>query len=73
MDKTELSPLTESSPLRVVSNDYQTFARPLTAKLLESMELNKSYIAGEGNWLTYEKKGEHEEFSISLVGMAQIF
>lgn len=58
MDKNELSPLTESSPLRVVSNDYQTFARPLTAKLLESMELNKSYIAGEGNWLTYEKKGQ---------------
>lgn len=57
MDKTELS-LLSSRPLNVVNNDYLHFARPLTAKLLESMELNKTFIDGKGNWLTYEKKGQ---------------
>ena len=36
-------------------NDYAVFARPLTAKLLEPMNLDKTYTRGEGDYLYYEK------------------
>ncbi len=53
MDKIELRPLHSPLHNQVGSHDYLLYARPLTAKLLSAMELDKSYIDGSGNWLTY--------------------
>lgn len=36
-------------------DDFQYYARPLTAKLLQTMELNKNFYHGEGDYLFYEK------------------
>ncbi len=58
MDKTELSSSIQAAPLKLVDHDYLGYARPMTAKLLESMELNKNYLYGEGNWLAYDRKGQ---------------
>jgi len=37
------------------SDDYREYARPLTARLLESMNLNKAYLRGLGDYLYYEQ------------------
>jgi acetylornithine/succinyldiaminopimelate/putrescine aminotransferase len=36
------------------TNDYAIFARPLTARLLEAMNLDKTYTRVEGDYLYYE-------------------
>jgi acetylornithine/succinyldiaminopimelate/putrescine aminotransferase/predicted amino acid dehydrogenase len=41
-------------------NDYAVFARPLTARLLEAMNLDKTYIRGEGDYLYYEINQEKQ-------------
>lgn len=38
-------------------DDYRYYARPLTSKLLETMELAKHYYHGEGDYLYYEENG----------------
>ena len=35
-------------------NDYGAYARPLTARLLEAMNLAKTYTSGQGDYLYYE-------------------
>lgn len=40
------------------SESFKFFSRPLTSKLLEAMELNKCYVAGEGDYLYYEQNGK---------------
>jgi acetylornithine/succinyldiaminopimelate/putrescine aminotransferase/predicted amino acid dehydrogenase len=37
---------------------YKYFARPLTSKLLETMELAKHFYHGEGDYLFYQEKGK---------------
>lgn len=37
---------------------FKYYARPLTSKLLETMELNKHYFHGEGDYLYYEQKNK---------------
>ena len=36
-------------------NDYKNFVRPLTSQLLEAMNLSKTYLHGEGDYLFYQK------------------
>lgn len=36
-------------------DNFRFYARPLTAKLLQTMELNKHYYHGEGDYLFFEK------------------
>lgn len=43
------SPLNSSS-----SEDYQVYARPLTARLLEAMNLSKNFHSGQGDYLSYQ-------------------
>lgn len=43
------------------SGDYRDFARPLTAKLLEAMELAKSYYSGEKDTLIYDRNGKPQK------------
>lgn len=52
----------QNEELKVLSNafnkdeeNFQSFARPLTSRLLTAMELNKYYFAGEGDYLYYKK------------------
>lgn len=37
---------------------FRYFARPLTAKLLETMELAKNFTLGDGDYLFYEEQGK---------------
>lgn len=37
---------------------FRYYARPLTSKLLETMELSKHFYHGEGDYLFYEKNGK---------------
>ena len=41
----------------VQSEHFSSHARPMTAKLLESMELSKNYINGSGDYLFYKEEG----------------
>ncbi len=36
------------------ANNYKDYTRPLTAKLLEAMNLAKNYVRGEGDYLYYQ-------------------
>jgi acetylornithine/succinyldiaminopimelate/putrescine aminotransferase/predicted amino acid dehydrogenase len=42
------------------AEDYGTFARPLTARLLEAMNLSKAYTRGSGDYLYYENNQKTE-------------
>jgi len=42
----------------VDENEFKSFSRPLTGKLLEAMELNKNFVHGEGDYLFYEENGK---------------
>lgn len=42
------------SGLENARNDYGVFARPLTARLLEAMNLAKTYTSGQGDYLYFE-------------------
>lgn len=49
---------TLTSPVILKDSEQDTFryfARPLTAKLLETMELSKNFFRGEGDYLFYQK------------------
>lgn len=46
---------------------FSTHARPLTAKLLDSMELSKNYSSGAGDYLFY-KEGERLKKVLDLTG-----
>jgi acetylornithine/succinyldiaminopimelate/putrescine aminotransferase/predicted amino acid dehydrogenase len=48
-------------------DDFRYYARPLTAKLLETMELSKYFIKGEGDYLYYQKKN-HLQRVLDLTG-----
>ncbi len=43
------------SALESQEDSYRFYARPLTAKLLETMELSKHFIQGDGDYLYYSK------------------
>jgi acetylornithine/succinyldiaminopimelate/putrescine aminotransferase/predicted amino acid dehydrogenase len=43
------------APQESQEDSYRFYARPLTAKLLETMELSKHFIQGEGDYLYYSK------------------
>lgn len=45
----------ESSINESDNSSYKDYARPLTAKLLEAMNLSKAYIQGAGDYLFYKK------------------
>lgn len=52
---------TLTSPVLLKESEQDTFryyARPLTAKLLETMELSKNFFRGEGDYLFYQKDGK---------------
>lgn len=55
-----LQDLTTNSPAGTSkdSDAFKYYARPLTSKLLETMELNKHYFHGEGDYLFYEQKNK---------------
>lgn len=42
------------------ADDYGVFARPLTARLLEAMNLSKAYTRGQGDYLYYENNQKTE-------------
>jgi acetylornithine/succinyldiaminopimelate/putrescine aminotransferase/predicted amino acid dehydrogenase len=43
------------------SEDFRYYARPMTAKLLETMELNKNFIHGEKDYLYYSQDGKNHK------------
>jgi acetylornithine/succinyldiaminopimelate/putrescine aminotransferase/predicted amino acid dehydrogenase len=66
MDK---QPLTLNVALKEDSQKdlFKFFARPLTAKLLETMELSKHYFHGEGDYLYYEENNRIQKI-LDLTG-----
>jgi acetylornithine/succinyldiaminopimelate/putrescine aminotransferase/predicted amino acid dehydrogenase len=44
------------------NNDYGVYARPLTSRLLEAMNLAKTYTSGQGDYLYYENN--HKTFRV---------
>lgn len=40
------------------SNSYETYARPLTARLLRALEMNVHYYNGRGNWVEANIEGK---------------
>lgn len=56
MDQKRLLSSTKKAP-DGPSQEYKVFSRPLVSRLLESMELAKTYYHGEGDCLYYEQHG----------------
>jgi acetylornithine/succinyldiaminopimelate/putrescine aminotransferase/predicted amino acid dehydrogenase len=52
---TSSSNKTSQATEKTQAENYKDFTRPLTAKLLEAMNLAKNYVRGEGDYLFYEK------------------
>ena len=50
--------LSEKSLKEAQKDLYKFYARPLTSKLLEAMELSKHFYHGDGDYLFYEEKGK---------------
>ncbi len=48
-------------------DSFKFYARPLTSKLLETMELSKHFIQGEGDYLFYEKN-QRKQKVLDLTG-----
>lgn len=42
-------------------DSFKFYARPLTSKLLETMELSKYFIQGEGDYLFYDKNQKKQK------------
>ncbi len=55
----QLTPKAKSSLIKDSSEaNYGFYARPLTSKLLATMELSKNYLRGENDYLYYEQDGK---------------
>lgn len=58
MDNQQTIPLKQQAATSPEQDLFRYYARPLTSKLLETMELSKHFFHGEGDYLYYEKKGK---------------
>ncbi len=54
MEKQKSSTIQEPDQQNLDQGHFKYYARPLTVKLLETMELSKHYFHGEGDYLYYE-------------------
>lgn len=51
-------PLSKATPRDPDQELYSLYSRPLQSRLLEAMELAKSFHSGEGNYLYYDQNDE---------------
>jgi acetylornithine/succinyldiaminopimelate/putrescine aminotransferase/predicted amino acid dehydrogenase len=70
--KNTISPVNDSNSININSNDndneifdlYQTYARPLNAKIMKAVNIAKNYTQAQGDWLSYVDSSTNQTHTV---------